>query len=238
MIIWFSEHGRDPARLVDNPEKYRFRRVKNRGELVEQIMADEPTACILLVTDSLGSGIVSLADSLKRFYPAVPVGLLVPGQLLNKVRELGYPAVDSGGETLEQFLDSILKSQLTAERREHPRFEWPLTGRLVENGVLSDPFRVLSVSAGGAFFESRTVLPEPPAEIVVEISFADFKLLTDCRVLGRRSATETMPPGFAVEFLELSPQSIRMIDAIIWDELMHCVLKPESAVHQLSLGYD
>jgi hypothetical protein len=167
----------------------------------------------------------SFVESLGRLFPSLPLWLVLPPHARTQMKTQKHPVFSLDGSGF-----AAIKKALSAlddrDRRRYSRFEWPLNATLRFGGSTPRAFPVRSVGAGGVFLEESEDLPERDTEGTIEIVFNDFRLLAGCRVVGLREPTSMLPRGFAVEFTDISPSSVRVIDAIVRDELMRSVLRP------------
>lgn len=126
---------------------------------------------------------------------------------------------------MRSLVMGLVSQSRVENRRRHPRLEWPLKGfvRLKgsEDGVA---LPVRSVSASGAFLESRDWKPEENQEAMLHIRFRDFNVLTDCTILSPRPARGALPAGVPVEFHNLSRTTQALLDEIVQDRLLQMLL--------------
>jgi hypothetical protein len=223
MVVWYSE-TLDPGQIEDLGD-LQVEWASNQRQLLELIVGENRPSCILLHCDMRTDHFQSLVESLSRLFPSLHLGLVLPSEALtqfrgNKHRVFTLDAQGFGA------IKAALATTDNGERRRYLRFDWPLNAVVRLGNAAPRRFRVRSVGAGGVFLEEPDALPESDSEGSIEITFNDFRLIAGCRVVGVREQTGNRPRGFAVQFTDISPSSIRVIDAIVRDEFMRSVLEP------------
>jgi hypothetical protein len=133
-----------------------------------------------------------------------------------------------GTDRIHEELKAFVSEINVTERRDHPRFDWPLKGDLSIDDRDLQTHNIWALSAEGAFLESQVSAPAQRKRGKLSIRFQNSRLLTECEVLDRRPPSSRLPAGFAVRFTEMSEESTNLIDRIIQDALMRTLLEPES----------
>ena len=85
---------------------------------------------------------------------------------------------------------------------------------------------ILSISGNGAYISSDTSIPDKGDMLGLTISFKDFKLFTEAKVVWVNDDNKKpeFPKGFAVQFIDIGPASQKIIDQIIRDKLLQEIL--------------
>lgn len=103
---------------------------------------------------------------------------------------------------------------MSIDRREMPRYPCLLRASLSIAGQRVDA-RVLDLGPGGAYLASA-VLPTPGTELAVAIANpgADAMTTVHARVLYTVHRSSTRVPGFAVQWLELTPLLLDLVQTV------------------------
>jgi hypothetical protein len=202
--------------------------VASRADLARSIV-EEPNLLAVVLQLQRGDGdFKDLLLSLRKNFPILQVIILSP-QGTGSVSE-GIWYVDSSldrNEIVAQ-IQKHLSSDISRNRRERPRFDWPLKGTLSPDGTNWQEYRVRSISSSGAFFECEGELPEAGAKRQLRIFFQNFIMRTRCEILDPRHASSNLPFGFGVRFLDFPEESARIIDRIVKDALIQILLNLEA----------
>ena len=85
---------------------------------------------------------------------------------------------------------------------------------------------ILSISGNGAYISSDTNIPDKGDMLGLTISFKDFKLFTEAKVvwINNENQKPDLPKGFAVQFIDIGMASQKIIDQIIRDKLLQELL--------------
>jgi hypothetical protein len=223
MIVWYSE-TLDPGR-IEHLGDLSVEWASNQRQLLELIVGENRPSCVLLHCDMRTDHFQSLVESLSRLFPSLALGLVLPPTALTQFRGGKHRVFTLDAEGFGAIRATLAATDIE-ERRRYLRFDWPLNAVLRLENSPPVRFRVRSVGAGGVLLEEQDTLPETDSEGSIEITFNDFRLVAGCRVVGVRERAGERPRGFAVQFTDISPSSIRLIDAIVRDELMRNVLDP------------
>jgi hypothetical protein len=179
-----------------------------------------------------------LLISIKKSFPLLRICLITDPQTEGDSTD--QAAVDcrivSKSERIIEELNSFVSNIDVTERRDHPRFDWPLQGSLSLEEENWQTYNIWALSADGAFLESQGTTPQQDATGMLRISFQNSRLVTHCKVLDRRPPSTRLPGGFAVRFTLLSADSMRLIDRIIQDALVQTLLEPDVEAEIPTLG--
>jgi hypothetical protein len=179
-----------------------------------------------------------LLASIKKNFPILRICLITASETTQNPAD--SQAVDrsisSGGERLVEELKSFLSAIDVTERRDHPRFDWPLQGSLSLDKNSWQTYNLWALSADGAFLESPAVTPAQGSAATLKVSFQNSRMVTACTVLDRRPPSPRLPAGFAVRFTRLSEDSMQLIDRVIQDALVQTLLEPDSEPEIPTLG--
>ena len=114
-----------------------------------------------------------------------------------------------------------------AKRRQYTRINWPLNVIIqYKDRIMGTIDRnMLSISGNGAYISSDTNIPEKGDMLGLTISFKDFKLFTEAKVVWINNDNNSdLPKGFAVQFVDIGQASQKIIDQIIKDKLLQDIL--------------
>jgi hypothetical protein len=133
-------------------------------------------------------------------------------------------------------LSARIGSLQNSERRQKPRFDWPLQGSLSLAGAAPEPYDLRALSSSGAFLQCGGPCPPAGSRGRLRVRFQNFGLETECEVLDTRRASSRLPDGFGVRFTDLGAQARDLLDRIVRDALVQAILEPESEPALPSLG--
>ena len=113
-------------------------------------------------------------------------------------------------------------------RRQYSRVNWPLNVIIKYKDKIRGTIdrNILSISGNGAYISSDTNIPEKGDMLGLTISFKDFKLFTEAKVvwINNDNQKPDLPKGFAVQFIDIGMASQKIIDQIIRDKLLQEIL--------------
>ena len=207
-------------------------------ELARAIVEQSDVIALIIEKERVDDPFHRLLASIKKSFPILQVCLITnPGaEPLPAARvipkEIATEASDRFTEELKTFMSSV---GLT-ERRDHPRFDWPLKGAVSFDDKTWQSYNLWALSADGAFLEHSGSVPPVGSRGILRISFQNSLLATRCEVLDPRQASSKLPAGFAVRYTLLSEDSMKLIDRIIQDALLQTLLQPESEPAIPTLG--
>jgi hypothetical protein len=222
----------------------------SRLELVRSVVQSGPVLAVVVCRDTLDEGLRKLLASLKRSFPLLNL-CLVSEQAARRagatpVSLAGWTLIDrrQPPEALAAQVRGFLAAIARADRRERPRFDWPLQGRLSIEGRSWQTHNIWALSAGGAFLEAPAAVPPAAGtRASLTISFQNSRLTTACEVLDPRQASSRLPAGFAVRFLQLPEASREILERLVQDALVRTLLQageetgaPALAEEELSIG--
>lgn len=242
-VLIFSE--RITADIAEDATRpYRPVVVSDPNALAREIAAGRDILAVVIHIAELSARLEGLLRSIRHHFPVLPVVFVtdinVPADIDGR-----YERIPDGMSTTE--LAATLRSRLgdlaTRDRRRYHRYDWPLTGSVIAppeqaTGPQETPFRIRSLSAGGAFLEQQPGMPEPGTDIILRVCFQDSSFSTDCHVLERRMASSNLPPGQGVQFTSLSDAARELIDRIVSDALMTILLDPGAEPEVPTIGDD
>jgi hypothetical protein len=202
-------------------------------ELARAVIQSGPVLAAVVCVDPLAEAQRRLLLSLKRSFPLLNLCLVTAADQ-GSARHEGWALVDSrqGAPALARQVRAFVATVSSTERRERPRFDWPLRGRLASPAQPADAhwqdLDIWALSADGAFLEAPSAPPGGLRATLV-IRFQNSQLTVACEVLDPRRASSRLPAGFAVRFLELSEASRQVLERIVEDALLAALLQPEPA---------
>jgi hypothetical protein len=200
--------------------------VQRVGSLTDlaQAIVENPSPCVILEVPPEGGPELVFAASLAKAFPVLDGALLTdathPELEEHPLRR--FAPREIGSESFQSCMRAHSRDRL----RQFQRFEWPLQASLVYGGSTTE-YAVRSISAGGAYLESRAAGPPANVEAEITVRFGNFALTSTCTVLGKRMASSKLPSGFPVRFDSLSERARDTIDAIVKDALLDALLNPE-----------
>ena len=113
-------------------------------------------------------------------------------------------------------------------RRQYSRVNWPLNVIIAYKDKIRGTIdrNILSISGNGAYISSDTNIPDKGDMLGLTISFKDFKLFTEAKVvwINNDNQKPDLPKGFAVQFIDIGMASQKIIDQIIRDKLLQEIL--------------
>ena len=114
------------------------------------------------------------------------------------------------------------------KRRQYSRVNWPLNVIIAYKDKIRGTIdrNILSISGNGAYISSDTNIPDKGDMLGLTISFKDFKLFTEAKVvwINNDNQKPDLPKGFAVQFIDIGMASQKIIDQIIRDKLLQELL--------------
>jgi hypothetical protein len=236
VLIYSRVVRQETAESATKP--YRPIVVSSSDALAREIVSGRNLLAVIVQIEELPEELEQLLRSIRRHFPILPVLFVTDAELPTEI-DGDYAHISSSLE--EGALTARLRERLadiaTKDRRRYNRYDWPLTGSI--SGESSDegtPFRIRSLSAGGAFLEQRSGMPEPGSTVTLRVYFQDCSFTTACHVLERRMASSNLPPGQGVQFTSLSEEARTIIDRIVRDALMTILLDPTAEPEVPTLG--
>ncbi len=210
--------GRQARNLLAALSDFQVRTADSLAELARRLVGEQSVLCLVLQPGKHAPE--EFLESLKACYPVLPVFLVheeaTAGELADLAARIG---------SLER-----------RERREKPRFDWPLQGSLSLPGAQAESHDLRALSSGGAFLRCEGPCPPAGSRGRLRVRFRNFSLETACEVLDTRTASSRLPDGFAVRFTELGAEAQALLDRIVRDALVQAILEPESEPALPSLG--
>ncbi|MFP4430006.1 MAG: PilZ domain-containing protein [Spirochaetaceae bacterium] len=181
-----------------------------------------------------------LLRSFVRLFPTIVVAVVTdPAELpfpLPKGAVL-VPIEQSEEQILNSLREAIVP-RAQPDRRQFNRFDWPLQATLGPAPSQHATHRIRALSAGGAFLERSGRNPDPGSVEEITIRFGNFSLSTQCEILNPRQASSTLPDGFGIRFVRLSPKAEEIIERIVNDALVQVLLGDDEQPEIPSLDED
>lgn len=139
-----------------------------------------------------------------------------------------FPKQIDAAHIVASILKSIENIDNNQKRRQYSRVNWPLHVIIgyKDKSRNSIDRNILSISGNGAYISSDTSIPDKGDMLGLTISFKDFKLFTEAKVVWVNDDNKKpeFPKGFAVQFIDIGPASQKIIDQIIRDKLLQEIL--------------
>jgi hypothetical protein len=216
-LLLFSP-GRGARALEEALAAHRPRPAGSLAELTRLLVGGTGVLCLVLQPGRHAPE--DFLESLKATFPVLPVFLVHEEPTAGELAELS------------QRIASLQRR----ERREKPRFDWPLQGSLSLDGGPPEPYDLRALSSSGAFLQCGGPCPPAGSRGRLRVRFRNFSLETACEVLDTRQASSRLPDGFGVRFTELGAEAQARLDRIVRDALVQAILEPESEPELPSLG--
>ncbi len=206
------------------------------NEIARAIVEQSQVVALVIEKRSLDERFRRFLFSLKLSFPILP-GCLISSPLTERLPD-GYHVLAAGTSSEETAarIKEFVSSAGFADRRDRPRFDWPLQGLLSFDREHWQKHKLWALSADGAFLESAGPPPAAGSKGFLRVTFRNSRLVTHCEVLDPRQASSRLPAGFAVRFTLLSEDSKRLLDRIVQDTLVQTLLEPETEPDIPSLG--
>ena len=219
---------------------YEILRAVSTTELARAIVERSGIVALIVEKAQIDESFQRLLSSIKKSFPILQICVISNS---SAGRDSSAPAaidcsISTDRESLTEELKTFLSNIDVAERRDRPRFDWPLQGHLSVDGNSWRTHNLWALSADGAFLESAADAPSRGSRATLKVSFQNSRMVTECEVLDRRPPSLRLPAGFAVRFIQLNEDSVGLIDRIIQDALVQTLLKPDNEPEIPTLGED
>lgn len=217
---------------------YEILRVASTTELARAIVERSRVTALIIEKAGIDESFQRLLSSIKKSFPILRICLIAdPAARQDSTDPATIDcSIPSEGKRLVEELKTFLSNIDETERRDRPRFDWPLQGHLSTDGNSWQTYNLWALSADGAFLESPVDAPTHGSRVALKVSFQNSRMVTECEVLDRRPPSLRLPAGFAVRFIQLNEDSIGLIDRIIQDALVQTLLEPDSEPEVPTLG--
>lgn len=146
---------------------------------------------------------------------------------IEKYKAVSITSVAEPNEIIKTINLSIHDANLP--KRKYSRVDWPLNAKVTfknDDGEKTFETNVLSISGNGAYIEDSDNVLQKDNIIDITISFKDFKLFTQARVVWTNDGTQKRdyPEGYAVTFIDITQISQKVIDDIIKDKILEDIV--------------
>lgn len=236
-IIVYSE-SLDTHKIVSALPEIEMVPVAGTSELARAIVEQTHVIALIIEKEVVKDPFRRLLSSVKKSFPILQI-CLISGAGVEPVpavcvipEKIATEDSDRFAEQLKAFVSSI---GLT-DRRDHPRFDWPLKGIISFDDKTWQSYNLWALSADGAFLEHSGSTPPAGSRAILRISFQNSRLVTRCEVLDPRQASSKLPAGFAVRFTLSGEDSMKLINRIVQDALLQTLLQPGSEPAIPTLG--
>ncbi len=208
--------------------------------MVEHVVHRKDVVSVVVELDAAVDEDVRLLGSFVRLFPTIVLAVVVDPA------ELPFPLpkgavlvpIEQSEEQILTSLRAAIVPRAQPDRRQFNRFDWPLQATLGPDPSQDPTHRIRALSAGGAFLERSGRNPDPGTVEDITIRFANFALSTQCEVLSPRQASSTLPDGFGIRFVHLSPKAEAIIERIVNDALVQVLLGKDEEPEIPSLDED
>ncbi len=191
--------------------------------------------CITRYTMSFEERIISFIDKVNEVNSIIiNVVIDCPADWIENRKDLisKYNLILLPENSTESEINDAIRNKMysnnTESKRQFSRVDWPLNVNISENRDFKKQItrNVLSISGNGAYISSENFMPQKDDMLTLTISFKDFKLFTEAKVvwLNNNKQKPNLPEGFAVTFIDTSLASQKVIDDIIKDKIIKRVL--------------
>lgn len=209
-------------------------------QMVESVVHRKDVVSVVVEIDGAVDEDVRLLGSFIRLFPTIVVAVVADQT------ELPFPLpkgavlvpIEQSEEQIRTSLREAILPRAHPDRRQFNRFDWPLQATLGGKPSDNPTHRVRALSAGGAFLERSGKNPEPGTVEDITIRFGNFALSTQCEVLNPRQASSSLPDGFGIRFVHLSPKAEEIIEKIVNDALVQVLLGEDEEPEIPSLDED
>lgn len=194
--------------------------------MVESTVHRKDVVSVVLELDGAADDDVRLLSSFVRLFPTIVVAVVADPEAIPFPLPTGAVLVpiEQSEEQIVHSLREAILHRAQPDRRQFNRFDWPLQATLGPDPSGIPTHRVRALSAGGAFLERSGANPEPGTVESITVRFGNFALSTQCEVLNPRQASSSLPDGFGIRFVELSPKAEEIIEKIVNDALVQVLL--------------
>ena len=186
---------------------------------------------IVRVTKSNEYSLKFFADKIKNINPQIKLVIIESDNSIANEKKydnaLIFPKqIDIGHivSSIMQYIKNIEDNQ----KRQYSRVNWPLHVIVSYKDKSKDSIdrNILSISGNGAYICSDINIPNKGDMLGLTISFKDFKLFTEAKVvwINDDNKKPDLPKGFAVQFIDIGLASQKIIDQIIRDKLLQEIL--------------
>ena len=199
-------------------------------ELARAIVEQSHVIALIIEKEVVGDSFHRLLASIKKSFPILQVCLITDSvaEPVPAARVIPKEIATEGSDRFAGELKTFVSSIGLTDRRDHPRFDWPLKGIVSFDDRTWQSYNLWALSAEGAFLEHSGSTPPAGSRGILRISFQNSRLVTRCEVLDPRQASSKLPAGFAVRFALLGEDSMQLINRIVQDALLQTLLQPES----------
>ncbi len=208
------------------------------AELTRAIVEQSRVIALIIEKEVVEAPFQRLIASIKRSFPILQICLITDAgaEPVPAARVIPKEIANEGSDRIAERLKTFVSSIGLTDRRDHPRFDWPLKGIVSFDDKTWQSFNLWALSADGAFLEHSGSIPPIGSRGILRISFQNSRLVTRCEVLDPRQASSKLPAGFAVRFTLSGEDSMKLINRIIQDALLQTLLQPESEPAIPTLG--
>jgi len=208
------------------------------AELARAIVEQSHVIALIIEKERIDDPFQRLLASIKKSFPILQVCLITDSgaEPVPAARVIPIEIANEGSDRFTEELKTFVSSIGSTERRDHPRFDWPLQGMISFDKQTWQKFNLWALSADGAFLESSSSAPPVGSRGILRISFQNSRMVTRCEVLDPRQSSSKLPAGFAVRLTMLSDDSMNLINRIIQDALLQTLLQPDSEPAIPTLG--
>jgi hypothetical protein len=198
-------------------------------QMVEAVVYQKNVISVVVEIDGAMEEDGRLLRSFVRHFPTIVVTVVTDAENLPFTipDEVVKVHIAQAEEEIIASLREAIVPRVQPNRRQFNRFDWPLQAVLGGDPNAEPRHRVRALSAGGAFLERSGTNPEPGTVENITIRFGNFSLTTQCEVLDPRRASSSLPDGFGIRFVDLSPQAEAVIQRIVDDALVEVLLGEE-----------
>ena len=188
---------------------------------------------IVRYNESEKDGINLFVEKVKKINPQIK---LVMTDVPDSFDEAAYPYAlifhrNTDASVIVQSIQNEVSKLLddgSKKRRQYSRVNWPLNVIIAYKDKIRGTIdrNILSISGNGAYISSDTNIPDKGDMLGLTISFKDFKLFTEAKVvwINNENQKPDLPKGFAVQFIDIGMASQKIIDQIIRDKLLQELL--------------
>ena len=198
-------------------------------QMVEAVVYRRNVISVVVELDGALEEDGKLLRSFIRLFPTIVVTVVTDtgGLPFTLPDEAVLVHIAQAEEEIIASLREAIVPRVQPNRRQFNRFDWPLKAVLGGDPNAEPRHRIRALSAGGAFLERSGANPEPGTVESITIRFGNFSLTTQCEVLHPRRASSSLPDGFGICFVDLTPKAEAVVEKIVNDALVEVLLGEE-----------
>ena len=227
-VIVYSQHL-----SLDSIENTEIVNIRTKEKLAKALVSEENIRCLVIDIPEISEDHISFFASVKTNFPLLE-GIVLTPDTDRIIR--GYRKADRNNPDYTSQIEEFIKNAQNRNKRAGNRFSWPLTAWFSSDDIDWQELEIFSVSSGGAYLKTETIMPVWGSHANVKIIFANFSLETSCEIVDSESRSSNYPFGFGIRFLSVSEEGKVILNKLINDAVIRILLEPDSEPEIPSLG--